>query len=91
MQVSIGSGTTARPGSARTAPSSPTSPSPFLTASLIFRTIAIGHGPFANMYEFSIAFAWGTLGDVPYFERRYHQRVLGLVALPIALRCSSTR
>ena len=57
----------------------------FLTASLIFRTIATGHGPFANMYEFSIAFAWGTLVMYLYFERRYHQRVLGLVALPIAL------
>jgi cytochrome c-type biogenesis protein CcsB len=57
----------------------------FLTASLIFRTIATGHGPFANMYEFSIAFAWGTLAMFLYFEHRYHQRVLGLIALPIAL------
>jgi cytochrome c-type biogenesis protein CcsB len=57
----------------------------FLTASLVFRTVATQHGPFANMYEFSIAFAWGTLAMYLYFERRYHQRVLGLVALPIAL------
>ena len=57
----------------------------FLTASLVFRTIALGHGPFANMYEFSVAFAWGTVGMYLYFERRYHQRVLGLIALPIAL------
>lgn len=57
----------------------------FLSASLIFRTIAVGHGPFANMYEFSVAFAWGTLGMYLYFERRYHQRSLGLIALPIAL------
>jgi len=57
----------------------------FLSASLVFRTIALGHGPFANMYEFSVAFAWGTIGMYLYFERRYHQRVLGLIALPIAL------
>lgn len=57
----------------------------FLTASLIFRTIATGHGPFANMYEFSIAFAWGALAMYAYFERRYRQRVLGLIALPISL------
>ncbi len=57
----------------------------FLTACLVFRTIATGHGPFANMYEFSVAFAWGVLAGYLYFERRYHQRVLGLVALPIAL------
>jgi ABC-type transport system involved in cytochrome c biogenesis permease subunit len=56
-----------------------------LTASLIFRTIATGHGPFANMYEFSIAFAWGVLGAYAWFERRYHQRILGLFALPVAL------
>jgi cytochrome c-type biogenesis protein CcsB len=57
----------------------------FVSASLIFRTIATGHGPFANMYEFSVAFAWGVLGVYLYFEHRYHQRVLGLVALPVAL------
>jgi cytochrome c-type biogenesis protein CcsB len=37
------------------------------------------------MYEFSIAFAWGTLAMFVYFEQRYHQRALGLVALPVAL------
>lgn len=57
----------------------------FLTASLIFRTIHTGHGPFANMYEFSVAFAWGTLGGYLYFERKYRQRVLALIALPVAL------
>jgi len=57
----------------------------FITACLVFRTIAVGHGPFANMYEFSIAFAWGVLGAYLYFERRYHQRVLGLIALPVTL------
>ena len=55
----------------------------FLSAALVFRTIAVGHGPFANMYEFSVAFAWGVLAAYLYFERRYHLRVLGLIALPI--------
>ena len=57
----------------------------FVSASLVFRTIALGHGPFANMYEFSVAFSWGTLGAYLYFERKYHLRTLGLIALPIAL------
>jgi len=57
----------------------------FISASLLFRTIASGRGPFANMYEFSVAFAWGILVMYAYFERRYHQRALGLIALPIAL------
>lgn len=32
-----------------------------LTISIIFRSVVTGHGPFSNMYEFSIAFAWGVL------------------------------
>ncbi|MGZ8502357.1 MAG: cytochrome c biogenesis protein CcsA, partial [Candidatus Limnocylindrales bacterium] len=52
---------------------------------LVFRTLATGHGPFSNMYEFSVAFAWGILGAYYWFERSYHQRILGLLALPIAL------
>ena len=57
----------------------------FLSAWLVFRTIATGHGPFSNMYEFSVAFAWGILGAYLWFERNYHQRILGLLALPVAL------
>jgi cytochrome c-type biogenesis protein CcsB len=57
----------------------------FLTAWVIFRTLATGHGPFANMYEFSVAFAWGILGAYYWFEHRYHQRILALFALPVAL------
>jgi cytochrome c-type biogenesis protein CcsB len=56
-----------------------------LGASLVFRTIATGHGPFSNMYEFSVAFAWGILGAYYWFERKYRQRVLGILALPVAL------
>jgi cytochrome c-type biogenesis protein CcsB len=56
-----------------------------LLASLVFRAIATGHGPFSNMYEFSMAFGFGILGAYLWFERRYHQRILGVVAMPIAL------
>jgi ABC-type transport system involved in cytochrome c biogenesis permease subunit len=56
-----------------------------MLASLIFRTIATGHGPFANMYEFSMAFSFGILASYMWFERKYHQRILALVALPVAL------
>jgi cytochrome c-type biogenesis protein CcsB len=57
----------------------------FLTTSLVFRTIATGHGPFANMYEFSVAFAWGSLAAFAYFERRYRQRIIGAIVLVVAL------
>ena len=56
-----------------------------LGAGLVFRAIATGHGPFANMYEFSLAFAFGVLLAYMYFERKYHQRILALVAMPVAL------
>ncbi len=57
----------------------------FLTMSLMFRTIASGHGPFVNMYEFAIAFAWGVVAVYVYFEHRYHQRMLSVLVLPVAL------
>ena len=57
----------------------------FLTASLVFRAVASGHGPFSNMYEFSLAFSWGALVLYLYFEVRYRLRALALIVLPIAL------
>ena len=56
----------------------------FLTASLVFRTIATGHGPFANQYEFAVAFGWGMLAAQVYFEWRYRVRMLALLVLPIS-------
>jgi ABC-type transport system involved in cytochrome c biogenesis permease subunit len=56
-----------------------------LLASLVFRAIATGHGPFANMYEFSMAFAFGILVAYMWFERKYHQRILGVIVMPVAL------
>jgi cytochrome c-type biogenesis protein CcsB len=56
----------------------------FLTACLVLRTIATGHGPFTNQYEFSVAFAWGMVAAYVYFEHRYHVRTIALLILPIA-------
>ena len=57
----------------------------FITACLAFRWEASGHGPFSNMWEFSVAFAWGALALYLYFELRYRLRTLALLVLPIAL------
>jgi len=57
----------------------------FLSAALVFRSFATGHGPFANMYEFSIAFAWGALLVNGYFLRRYRQWAVSVIVLPLAL------
>jgi cytochrome c-type biogenesis protein CcsB len=57
----------------------------FLTGALGFRWIAAGHGPFSNMYEFSLSFAWGTLAAHLYFEFRYGLRSLAILVLPVCL------
>jgi cytochrome c-type biogenesis protein CcsB len=56
----------------------------FLTACLVLRTIATGHGPFTNQYEFAVSFAWGMIAAYVYFEHRYHVRTIALLVLPIA-------
>lgn len=57
----------------------------FLTGAIVFRAIAAGHGPFSNMYEFSLAFAWGALALYLFFEYQYRLRALGLLVPPVAL------
>jgi len=57
----------------------------FLSLALVSRTFATGHGPFANMYEFSMAFSWGAVAMFLYFEFRYQMRTLALFVLPVAL------
>ena len=56
----------------------------FLTAALVLRAMVTGHGPFANQYEFAVAFSWGIIAAYVYFEHRYGVRALGLLVLPIA-------
>lgn len=57
----------------------------FLGVSLLLRTLAAGRGPFANMYEFTVAFAFGTAAVYLYMERHYQVRNLGTVVIPIIL------
>jgi cytochrome c-type biogenesis protein CcsB len=57
----------------------------FLTVSLILRAIVTGHGPFSNMFEFSLAFAWGIMLSYLYIEFKYRMRTLGVVVIPWAL------
>ena len=53
-----------------------------LTLSLAFRWAAVGHPPYANMYEYTIALGWGCTLFYVIFERMYGQRSLGAVLLP---------
>lgn len=56
-----------------------------LTAGLIARTIAVGHAPMSNQYEFAVSFAWGMIAAFVYFEWRYQVRSLALGVLPVVL------
>ncbi len=55
-----------------------------ITVALGLRAAVTGHGPFANQYEFAVAFGWGIVAAYAYFEYRYRVRALGLLVLPIA-------
>ncbi len=55
-----------------------------MTASLVFRIIAVGHAPFSNQHEFACAFFWGILLAYVFFEWRYRIRMLAIGALPLA-------
>jgi cytochrome c-type biogenesis protein CcsB len=53
-----------------------------LSLSLLSRGIAVGHPPYANMYEYTIALGWGSAVTYVIFERWYGQRALGAVLFP---------
>ena len=54
-----------------------------LTISLIARWIAVEHAPLSNLYEYTVALAWGVSVAWLAFERTAGARRFGLVALPI--------
>jgi cytochrome c-type biogenesis protein CcsB len=56
-----------------------------LTMSIAARATITGHGPFSNMYEFSVAFCWGIIAATLYFQRRYRIKVVTAIGVVIAL------
>ncbi len=57
----------------------------FLTASLVFRTIATATARSPTCTSSRSRSPGASSATYLYFERRYHQRILGLIALPVAL------
>jgi cytochrome c-type biogenesis protein CcsB len=55
------------------------------TGSIVARGIATGHGPFTSMYEFALAFSWGTIALCLYFQWRYRTIIVGAVGLLAAI------
>jgi cytochrome c-type biogenesis protein CcsB len=56
-----------------------------ITLTIVFRAIQTGHGPFSNMYEFALAFAWGIVVMGALFEWRYKTAALMNTGLIVAL------
>lgn len=53
-------------------------------AAALLRTLASGHAPFANMYEFGIVMVAVTVGAYLWVELRLDQPALGAFTLPVA-------
>ena len=56
-----------------------------LGMALLLRGIVVGRGPWGNMFEFTVAFAFGIVGGYLVLERRYPIRSIGFVPLGVAL------
>ena len=56
-----------------------------LGASLLVRGIAVGRGPWGNMFEFTEAFGFTILAGYLLLERRYPIRAIGAIPFAVAL------
>jgi len=56
-----------------------------LGGSLIARAIVVERGPWGNMFEFTLAFAFSMIGGYLYLQRRYAIRSIGFIPLGVAL------
>jgi cytochrome c-type biogenesis protein CcsB len=55
-----------------------------LGIALLLRGIVVARGPWGNMFEFTVAFAFGIVAAYLVLERRYPVRSIGLVPLGVA-------
>lgn len=56
-----------------------------LGASVLLRAIVVGRGPWGNMYEFTVAFAFSMLAGYAVLARRYPIRSIGFIPTGVAL------
>jgi len=55
-----------------------------LGAAVLLRGIAVGRGPWGNLYEFSVAFAFSILVGYLLLQRRYPIRSIGFIPVGVA-------
>src|SRR6188768_2045925 len=51
---------------------------------LILRAYLVGRGPWGNLYEFSIAFAFGIIGGYLFLSRRYEIKAIAFIPMGVA-------
>jgi cytochrome c-type biogenesis protein CcsB len=56
-----------------------------LGASMLLRAYVVGRGPWGNMFEFSVAFAFAMIGGYLFLGRRYAIRSIGFIPTGVAL------
>jgi cytochrome c-type biogenesis protein CcsB len=56
-----------------------------LLGSLVTRGIAVGRGPYGNLYEFSVAFGTSILGGYLFLVQRYPIRQIGFIPVGVSL------
>ena len=56
-----------------------------LGVSMLLRAVVVGRGPWGNMFEFSVAFAFSMIGGYLYLQRRYPIRSIGFIPVGVAL------
>jgi cytochrome c-type biogenesis protein CcsB len=57
----------------------------FISLTIFCRTVQTGHGPFSNMYEFALSFAWGVVIAGLIFYWRYKTASIVNIGLLVAL------
>ena len=97
--VVTGSFVSSRLQAAASGPNTAASPSPLsrvalglavagwlaLGGSVLLRALIVGRGPWGNMFEFSVAFAFSMIGGYLFLQRRYAIRSIGFLPLGVAL------
>ena len=56
-----------------------------LGVSMLMRAYVVGRGPWGNLFEFSVAFAFSMIGGYLYLQRRYAIRTIGFIPVGVAL------
>lgn len=55
-----------------------------LGLALLIRALAVGRGPWGNLYEFSVAFGFTIVGGYLWLQHRYPIRSIGFIPLGVA-------